>query len=58
MSKRTKKQIIDDLCESEAQLDWLEGSCIPRLKEELSKFKLTKAEIYKFSLEEFVNKTK
>jgi hypothetical protein len=58
MSKRTKKQIINELCDAESELEWLEYSHIPKLKEELSHFKLSKAEIYEFSLEDIVSKKK
>ena len=51
MSKRTKKQIINELCEAESENEWLEYVHIPKLKEELSKFKLTKKEIEEFDLD-------
>lgn len=58
MSKRTKKQIINELCDAESELEWLEYSCIPNLKEELCNFKLSKKEIEEFGLEYYINKTK
>ena len=56
VKKRTKRNVIEDLCTAESELEWLEYSCIPNLKKELSKYKLTKKEIQEYSLEEFIDK--
>ena len=54
MSKRTKKSIIADLEYAEWELEHLEYFKIPKLKKELSQFKLTKREIKEFDMEEYV----
>ena len=54
--KRTKRDIINELCDAENELSWLEYSKIPKLKEELSKFKLTKKEVEEFDLDWYIKK--
>ena len=43
--KRTKKIVMDELAEAIQERDWLEAVKIDRLKQELSKFKLSKSEM-------------
>ena len=54
MEKRTKKSIIADLECAEAEIEYITYEMVPRLKEELAKFKLTKREIEEFDMEDYI----
>lgn len=54
MSKKlTKKELLEDLVDSTSRRDWLEYSHIPKLVDQLRKYKFTKKEIQEYDLYEF-----
>ena len=53
MSKKTKKELLEDLADSTNQLEWLKHSHIPNLVEQLKLFKFTKQEIEEYELQDY-----